>query len=238
VKSSRNIILVVGLLVFALSLALVFLVLPKDYWTGGAAWIGLTATLVGALLVVGSTAYAAGVDRKRGDMPAWIIAPTIGFVYLSFALVAYAFTPLLSATAAGAIHIVLLIGLVLGGGGFGVAAKHLKESEEVDRAAENGYQTMMFAATAAERALSGNPAKDELGSVQDALHAVQEAIKYGDRGGLNETVDLEAEITGSLRGLEASLAEGGADQGDEIASILRAVGRKVAERADVLKMKK
>ena len=193
---------------------------------------------MGALLVVGSTAYAAGVDRDRGDMPAWIVAPTIGFVYLAFALMAYACTPLLSPTAAGAIHIVLLIGLVLGGGAFGMAATHLKESEEVDRAAENGYQTMMLAASAAERAFSGNPAKDELGNVQDALHAVQEAIKYGDRGGTGETAALEADVAEGLRGLEASLAEGGVEQGEEVALSLQALGRRVAERADVLKMKK
>jgi hypothetical protein len=237
-KGSRSIITIVGLIVIALFLALVFLVLPDEYHTGSTALIGLGATIFGALLVVGSAAYAAGMDPDRGDMPAWIVAPTIGFVYMIIALVVFACTPVLSSTAAGGIHIVLLIGLVLVGGGFGVAAKHIKEDEAADRAAESGYQTMLLAANAAERAFSGNAAKGEMDDVQEAFHAVQEAIKYGDRGGVEETLALENDVATGLRGLEASLAEGGADQGEEIASTLRALGRKVAERADVLKMKK
>ena len=65
-----------------------------------------------------------------------------------------------------------------------------------------------------------------------------EDIQYSDRGGVPDTVALEQDITTDLRNLGADLIGVIADQDSAMAARIQQVANKVAERRDLLKLKK
>jgi len=237
-KGSRVGILLIGLAILAIELALVFVVLPESYRTGSVAWINISALVFGTALLFGLTAYGAGMDKNRGDLPAWIASPFPAMLYLLAVGGVYAITPILSPIIAIGIHLVLLAILVLVGGALVVGAGHLAAEETEDRVAENGYQQMMLAGNAATRALQSNAAAGALGEVSAALNKLVETIQYSDRGGLSDTVDLEQDITNDLRGLSTELVGLSEEQSGGMATRIQLIANKVAERRDLLKMKK
>jgi hypothetical protein len=237
-KNTRALIIFGGLALIGISLAFILLVLPESYHNTGVGKVGMFHLLFAELALLASLGFMGSKDRNSADLPARLSLPMMLGFYVMIVAGVFLATPGLNQTMATAMHLILLAGLVMLVIATFIAGGHAKNVQDEDQAAQQGYDLMLLAVNSAERSLSENSNKADLGDVASLLSKLKETIEFSDRGGVSATAGIEEKIASGLRALSETLTGLNADGVDEASATIRSLKSSVAERNDLLKLKK
>ena len=237
-KNSKGLILAGGFALIGISIAFIFLVLPDSYRATSVGKLGLSHLIFAEFVLLATVAFLGPKERNSADLPARLALPMmIGFYTLIVAGIFLA-TPSLNSSVANALHLVMAAGLIILVVATFIAGGHAKAVQDEDEAAQQGYELMLVAAGSAERSLSENPNKADLGDVSKQLSKLKETIQYSDRGGVSATSEIEQAIAGGLRELSEALNGLTSEGAEETLASIRSLNSKIGERNDLLKLKK
>jgi len=206
-----------------MAFALQAFLLPDTYSDSASGQIGFGAVILGILLTAGVSFFATNVGEDAGGV-ARIGSPLVPILYTMLAAGLWFLSPVLTASIAKGLHLLLLCGALFGmvAWTFASAAIAAEDASQTEKGA--GRADMLAAAKGAQRRLG-----DSSGEVKKAFSGLMDDVTYADRNGSEDTAGLEAQIVAGFEGLDF----GGEDAA--VLSALEGLKSQVAERRDALK---